>query len=107
MIGSCHIVFAYTILDLVKQIRVVMVFGDLYVLLGILDHLLGQIVEQTCEKMMGRDKPASWLSYSCELLHYSLDKNLLIFVELKGVTAINERAHLLADKHTGFTDIGS
>ena len=73
MVGSCHIIFAYTILNLRKKIRVVMVLGDLHVLLGILDHLLRQIVEQTREKMMCGDEPAPWLPYRCELLHYSFD----------------------------------
>jgi hypothetical protein len=44
MVSSRNIIFAYTIFNLSKQICIVVIFGDLYIFLSILDHLLSQIV---------------------------------------------------------------
>lgn len=59
MIGKGDEIFADASFDIGKDVGVVMIFGDFYVFLSIIDDLLGKIVMKTKEEMISNDEPTA------------------------------------------------
>lgn len=59
MVGKGYEIFADTPFDEGKDICVIVIFGDLYVFLSVVDDLLGEVVVQTREEMISNNEPTS------------------------------------------------
>lgn len=81
MVGKGYEIFADTSFDVGEDIRVVVIFGDLYVFLSIVDDLFGEIVMQTREEMVGNNEPTAWLQNGLKLFYCWFYQLLLVLMQ--------------------------
>lgn len=59
VVGKGNEILADAALDEGEDVCVVVIFGDLYIFLSVVDDLLGEVVMQTRQEMVGNDEPAA------------------------------------------------
>lgn len=81
-----------------------MVFGDLYIFLGIFDDLLAQIVMETAQEVVGSHKPAARLLNYNQFFDCRFDEGLFVLVEFLGICRVYQGAQFLTNKVAGLAD---